>query len=72
MSATSFDKQSKHNVIKYKRGGHMNIDELIKENREKLEQMIISNEDKQKIVKQSQILDEYINIKMKLVSFLYS
>lgn len=43
----------------------MNIEELIKENREKLEQMIINHEDKQKIVKQSQILDEYINIKMK-------
>ena len=43
----------------------MNIDRLIKENREKLEQMIINHEDKQKIVEQSQVLDEYINIKMK-------
>lgn len=43
----------------------MNIDKLIIENREKLEQMIINKEDKQKIVQQSQILDEYINIKMK-------
>ena len=29
--------------------------------------MVMNQEDKQKIVKQSQILDEYINIKMKLV-----
>lgn len=43
----------------------MNIDKLIIENREKLEQMITNKEDKQKIVQQSQILDEYINIKMK-------
>ena len=43
----------------------MNIDKLIIENREKLEQMIINKEDKQKIVQQSQILDEYINMKMK-------
>lgn len=54
-------------MIKYRRGGHMNIDKLIKENREKLEQMIMNHEDKQKIVEQSQILDEYINMKMKLV-----
>ena len=52
-------------MIKYKRGGRMNIDILIKENREKLEQMIMNHEDKQKIVQQSQILDEYINMKMK-------
>lgn len=43
----------------------MNIDKLIIENREKLEQMITNKEDKQKIVQQSQILDKYINMKMK-------
>ena len=43
----------------------MNIDKLIIENRNKLEQMIMNHEDKQKIVEQSKILDEYINIKMK-------
>ena len=36
----------------------MNIDKLIIENRNKLEQMIMNYEDKQKII-------EYINIKMK-------
>ena len=43
----------------------MNIDKLIIENRNKLEQMIMNHEDKQKIIEQSQRLDKYINIKMK-------
>ena len=37
----------------------------IKIHRKKLEQMILDNEDYEKIVKQSQKLDEYINIAMK-------
>lgn len=43
----------------------MNVDIKIKKHREKLEQMILDNEDYDKIVEQSQKLDEYINIAMK-------
>ena len=43
----------------------MNVDFLIMRNKIRLEQMINENEDYEKILKQSQKLDKYINIKMK-------
>lgn len=43
----------------------MNIDVLISQERDKLEQMIITKEKYSKILKQSQKLDYYINEKMK-------
>ena len=46
----------------------MNVTLAIKRHREKLEQMILNNEDYEKIVKQSQKLDEYINIAMKQIA----
>ena len=43
----------------------MDVTLAIKKHRAKLEQMILDNEDYDKIVEQSQKLDEYINIAMK-------
>lgn len=43
----------------------MNIDLMIMKNRAKLEQMIRENKDYAEILKQSQKLDKYINMKMK-------
>ncbi len=43
----------------------MDVTFAIKKHRAKLEQMILDNEDYEKILKQSQKLDEYINIAMK-------
>lgn len=43
----------------------MDVTFAIKKNRAKLEQMILDNEDYDKILKQSQKLDKYINIAMK-------
>lgn len=42
----------------------MNINLAIMKNRAKLEKMISDNEDYEKILKQSQKLDEYINMAM--------
>ena len=47
------------------RSDSMNVDFLIMRNKIRLEQMINENEDYEKILKQSQKLDKYINIKMK-------
>ncbi len=42
----------------------MDVTLAIKKHRKKLEQMILDNEDYNKIVEQSQKLDKYINIAM--------
>ncbi len=46
----------------------MNINLAIMKNRAKLEKMISDNEDYEKILKQSQKLDEYINMAMQEIA----
>ena len=68
MSSTRFDTQSKHNMLQYIQeviSMNYKIELLIIKNRAKLEQMIREESDYNKIVKQSQRLDKYLNMKMR-------
>lgn len=48
----------------------LDTDTLLNYHKRKLEQLIKNGEPYEKILKQSQILDEYINIKMKEINAL--